>query len=373
MALLRSQVALSIVLVAACEGSTPGGDGGLPDGRAGGDAGVVSPPDCDGLAPTPVVRLCEPLASDYSPGADDAWPACISDDGEYHPIEPSISTIARVMAYEEIRALLFDPSRDPSAQDFLDARLIYQRDEGLDSRVVRRYDPHYAAPAGTDCALDGVPEAYPDYCVGPARIAPILLDGFAAGIAGGDAMPPRAHAAQIEAALLWFLAVSTHKESLSCTSVAKDCDSSYAYYTGGEAARGGIGLAREVAAVDFGAHQRAWDGLLAVRCWRDLDPADTATDLAARELARAQYDRAVSDGVAAILRDRLVRACVTGETELVYQWAFARTLGAFLDRAVRERDPAQADLLAAELAHEDPSEADVTVAVAALDAAFDCP
>lgn len=373
MASLRSQVALSLVLVAACEGSTPGGDGGLSDGQAGSDAGVVSPPRCEGLTPTPVVRLCEPLSSDYAPGAVDAWPACVSDDGEYHPIEPSISTIARVTAYEEIGALLFDASRDPSAQDFLDARLIYQRDEGLDSRVVRRYDPHYTAPDGTDCALDGIPAAHPDYCVGPARIAPIVLDAFAAGFAGGDAAPPRVHAARIEAALLWFLAVSTYKESLTCTSVAKDCDSSYAYYTGGEAARGGIGLAREVAAVDFGAHQRAWDGLLAVRCWRDLDPAEVATDVAMRERARAQYDRAITDGVAAILRDRLVRACVTGESELVYQWAFARTLGPFLDRAVRERDPAQADLLAAELAHADPGEADVTAAVAALDAVFDCP
>ena len=62
----------------------------------------------------PPVVACTPLPTDYSPGAIDMWPACISDDDMYHPIGASISTIARVMAHEEIAVLLFDPTSDPS-------------------------------------------------------------------------------------------------------------------------------------------------------------------------------------------------------------------------------------------------------------------
>ncbi|MCB9593269.1 MAG: hypothetical protein H6719_11105 [Sandaracinaceae bacterium] len=374
---------LPLLLLLGCESPPPAGDGGLPDAAAAVDGGGAldasadvdagpTTPMCDGLAATPPVVTCEPLDTDYAPGADDMWAACVSDDGEYHRILPDISSIARVMAFEEIAALLFDPTRDPSAMDFLDARLVYQRDEGLDSRVVRRYDPHFTVPDGTDCALDGVPDAFPDYCVGPARIGPLLLDAFAAGIAG-DGPSSRVHAARVEAGLLWFLAVSTFKENLTCTTTAKDCDSSYAYYTGGEAARGGIGLAGRVAAVDPDAHDRAWDGVLAVRCWRDLDAADTATDLAMRDRARTQLDRAVLDGVAAIVRAHLAQACSTDGAESLYHWELARVLGGFLDRAARERDATQADALAAELSHEAPAEADAAAAVAAIDALFDCP
>ncbi|MCZ7679461.1 MAG: hypothetical protein M5U28_12145 [Sandaracinaceae bacterium] len=237
---------------------------------------------------------------------------------------------------------------------------------------MRRYDPHFTVPEGTDCTLDGTPASYPDYCVGPAILSPLILGAFEARITGGAA-PPRVHAARVEAALLWFLAVSTYKESLTCTRTANDCDSSYAYYTGGEPARGGLGLAEEIAAVDPGAHDRAWDGLLAVRCWRDLDPADVATDLARRDLARDQYDRAVIDGVAAIVRDRLVRLCDTDDAELAYHFAFAQVLGRALDREASERDPAQAAALREELARSRPSDVDVARAVAAIDTLFECP
>jgi hypothetical protein len=214
-----------------------------------------------------------------------------------------------VQAFEEIADLLFDPTSDAASADFLTARSIYQEDEGLDSRVVRRYDPHYRVPDGTDCTLDGVPEDYPDYCVGPAQLQPILLDAFNRG-AMDDAV--REQAARIEAALLWFLYVSPYKESLTCSDVARDCDSSYAYYTGGAEARGGIGLARYVAEVDPHAHDRAWDGLLAVRCWRDLDDGELAVEDELRDRAREQYDRALIDGLAAIVRDRpACRSCRT--------------------------------------------------------------
>lgn len=372
MAVLRLATSLSIVLLG-CETSPPASDGGLPDGGAALDAGTIDPPMCVDIARTPPMVACDPAPTDYAPGADDMWDACISDDGEYHRVQMDISSIARVAAFEEMSALLFDPTRDPTPDELLEGRLIYQRDQGIDSRVVRRYDAHYPVPDGTDCTLDGVPRAFPDYCVGPALLAPFILDAFAAGFEGGRGEPTRVHAARIEAALAWFFYASTYKESLTCTATARDCDSAYAYYTGGEPARGGLGLARMLADVDPAAHDRAWDGLLAVRCWRDLDPAEVATDLALRDRARAQYDRALLNGVAAIVRDRVVRACDSDDAELLYHWAFARVLGGFLDRAVRERDADAADALAAELANERPGPVNATRIVEILDAVFDCP
>lgn len=359
-------------LCLACETDPAPGDGGLPDAMTVTDASV-EPPACEGLAATPPTPECTPLDTDYAPDADDMWAACVTDDGEYHRIQEDISTIARVAAFEELAALLFDPSVDPSAEDFLEGRLIYQRDEGLDSRVVRRYDPHFEVPDGTDCTLDGVPAMYPEYCVGPSTLAPMILDAFAAGIEGGRDTLPRVQAARVEAALLWFLYVSTYKESLTCTTTAKDCDSAYAYYTGGEPARGGIGLAGRVSEVDPEAHDRAWDGLLAVRCWRDLDPDTMATDLALRDRARAQYDRAVLDGVAAIVRSRLVQACEADDAALLYHWEVARTLGRALDREAEARDAAAAATLRDAFANPSPGAVDVAAAVDAIDALFDCP
>lgn len=365
---------LSILLLAiGCEAAPPGGggDGGV-DGAMAPDVGAIASPMCEGLATNPPSFLCEPLSTDYTPGGADSWAPCVSDDGEYHRVQADISSIARVAAFEEIAAILFDAARDPTAAEFLEARLVYQRDQGLDSRVVRRYDPHFDVPVGTDCALVGVPDAYPEHCVGPARLAPAILDALAAGIGGGAGELPRVHAARIEASLLWFLYVSVVKESFSCTEAPKDCDSAYAYYTGGEPARGGIGLADRVAEADPTAHSRAWDGLLALRCWRDLDPAEVASDLVLRDLARAQLDRALLDGIASVVRARLVRACASEGGALLYHWSFARTLAPYFDRALRARDSAAADRFASELSQVNPGDADLTAAVAALDA-FDCP
>jgi len=315
---------------------------------------------------------CTPLESDYVPGADDAWDACISDDGEYHRIEDSISSTARVMAFEQIAELLFDPTRDPSPTDFFTGRMIYQTDEGLDSRVVRRYDPHYEVPDGTDCALQGVPAMHPDYCVGPAKLSPLIIGALDDGYLG-DETPARAHAARAEAGLLWFLYVSHYKEATTCATKAKDCDSAYAYYTGGAGARGGIGLSRYVDEVDSYAHGRAWDGLLGLRCWRHLDDAETAADPAMGERARAQYDRAVLDGIAAIVRDRLVRLGESTGDERAYYWAFLRTLGPLLDREGQARSADAADALGAELTVADPAQVDVAAAIDAIDLLFDCP
>ncbi len=362
-------VASSILAIALLGCGDDGGGTPVADGGGGTDAGPPELCTPDTFPPDP--GGCTPAATDYTPGADDGWDPCLSDDGRYHQVEPTISSIARVMAFEEIAALLFTPDADPSPDTFLMARTIYQEDEGLDSRVVRRYDPHFEVPEGTDCTMDGVPEANPGYCTGPARLQPILLDALTAGFEGTD---PRANAGRVEAALLWFFAISTHKESLTCTTKAKDCDSSYAYYSGGGAARCGIGLARYVAEVDPHAHDRAWDGILAVRCWRDLDSAEVASDLDMRDRARDQYDRAVQDGLAAVLADRLGRLRAASGDAQRYWWAFAQVLAVPVGEEMERRgSTTEAAALEAAVDVTDPAEVDVDAALAAIDAVYDCP
>ena len=181
---------------------------------------------------------------------------------------------------------------------FTDARVIHSDANGLDSRVQRREDLHYPEVPAADgaCTDPGVPDVHPDRCAGPARILPLLNDAFAGGSAGAD---PLVNAARIEAALLWFLYLSPYKESYTCTTTPADCDSAWAYYTGGEDRAGGMGLAAYVAALDAETHDRIWDGLLAVRCWKNLDhETGTSTDATMRDAAREQLDRAALRGVA---------------------------------------------------------------------------
>jgi hypothetical protein len=287
-----------------------------------------------------------------------------------------------VAQFEMIAPLLWDNPQTPTAQDFTDARLIYLTSEGLESRLVRREDEHYPPVLdGTNAVVacgDLTPveqQANADRCVGPARIVPVVNEAFTAGIAGeGDA---RLHAARIEAALLWFLYVSVHKEAITCTAKQKDCDSAYAYYTGGASRTDApLGFSRYVKAATTRTHDRVWDGILAVRCWRDLDnPAGTAADLTMRDRAVAQLDRAALRGVAVIVRARaltLLAACDDPVAQ-AKAWAFLQVLGPVLDREATLRDAANATTLRAELAKNDPAAVDVPGLVAALDAIFPCP
>jgi hypothetical protein len=314
---------------------------------------------------------CSPEDDDYTPrddaSASDTWPACISDDNAYHPFEPNISSVARVGAFEQIATLLaFDGSRVPSAQDFLDARVVYAQAEGLESRVVRREDEHYpAAPAACRDLTDAEQLQYADRCVGPARIRPVLNEAFQQGASGIDLVR---NAARIEAGVLWFFYVSSHKESTTCAEVPKDCDSGFAYYTGGETREGGLGLSRYVRQRSPQAHDRIWDGILAVRCWRDLDnPTGVSENAAMREQALGQLDHALLRGVAIIVRQRLERL------DCGFAWESVKILGPVLDREAEQRDPAAAATLRGEFAKEDPNSVDVAAATTALDALFPCP
>lgn len=349
---------LCSLLVACGDDAQPAIDAAPPTPDGGTGAPCDDPPGY-----TEDISACQHEATDYTPAADDTWPACISDDNSYHQIEMTVSTIGRVEAFEDIAALLWTGDRKPSTEDFIDARLIYAQEQGLDSRVQRRHDVHYPPPeGGMTCADPGVPEMYPDRCVGPAKLLPILNDAFAAGATDGVA---RVEAARIEAALLWFLYVSALSEVDSCANTPNNCDSAWAYYTGGTPRDMPIGLARYVRALAPGTHDWAYDAILGVRCWRNLDnETGPAMDLALRDQVLAQLDRALLRGVAIIVRQRLAElSCTTGDVREARQ-AFLDVILPLLDRAARERDPALADQLMAG----DPDDA-----IAALDVLFACP
>ena len=341
-----------------------------PIGNGGSGGGVVT---CDANAGISDISgpSCKPLADDYTPrdnaSANDTWPACISDGNEYVKFDQNISSIARAVAFQQIGELLgFGGLKAPTPQDFLDARVIYTQEQGLESRVVRREDEHY--PPAPKLCRDMTPDEqaqYPDRCVGPVRIRPILNLAFEEGINGNE---PVLNAARIEAALLWFFYMSIYKESTTAASNVLDVDSMWAKYTAGEPRENPIGFAKYIQLRSQEAHDRIWDGLLAVRCWRDLDnPAGASMDPVMHELARTQLDRALIRGIALILRQRVqVLECEPA-------WETVEILGGILMREAQARDPQQAAIFIEEVSKRRPDPVDVPKLTAAIDALFPCP
>jgi hypothetical protein len=379
----RRLVLVGLLTIGALTGCKADDPPATPDGAPRPDAALIdSGPDA---VPVDADPGCQPLDTDYQPRVDgsagDTWPACISDDNAYHPFDASISTLARVAAFEEIRALLVTGAA-PSPDDFLDARAQYLLANGLESRVARREDEHFppvldggGSPVACQSLAPEDQQANADRCVGPARIGPLINAAFAVGQdAGSTDAARRIAAAQVEAGLLWFLYVSTHKEAMTCAQTQADCDSHYAYYTGGEPRELGKGLARYVRDLDGEAHDRVWDGVLAVRCWRDLDnPTGVAMDLALRDTAVGQLDRALLRGLALIVRDRTLDVAGTppGAAQDAH-WAFVRVLGPVLLREAEARDAGEAALLAAELATPAAIDVDAAQLLASLAALFPC-
>ncbi len=357
-------------------GGGTGGEGGGGGGAGGAGGGF----DCDPWAED--VTACAHAANDYEPrdaaandDPADPWPACISDDDTYHEVDPNVSTIARVAAYEQIADLLWRNAGVPTAADFTEARVLYAQDQGLDSRVSRRYDPHFPKPAAGGCEDAGVPEANPDYCVGPAKLLPELNDAFAKGQTGES---PRLQAARIQAALDWFLFVSVHKENRTCQAVPKDCDSGWAYYTGGvEREQQALGVGGLVSALGPETHDRIFDAILAARCWRDLEGA-AVDNFAHPELLaayEAQLDASVDRGAAIVARTRLQElGCSTGDDrEEVF--TYLKGFLPYLDRSARLAGAAHADAIAAVAGAADAATAAdlAQAAIDAIDAVYDCP
>lgn len=381
---------LSLILVtglAACRASDDPADTETGDGD--GDVGAGEP--CDPADDPVDESACTPLDTDYLPIDSDAdpYPTCICDGGVYELISDPPGSIARIEAAEEIAELLWRDDA-PSRDDFTMARAAYERDQGLGSRVERREDLHYGPipeaewDPGLDpdkqCSNTQNAESHPDRCVGPAQIRPLINDAFIAGMSGeGD---PNVHAARIEAAIIWFSYLSVYKESATCADTPKDCDSAWAYYGGGAQADGDvIGFAKFVRSYSPSAHQRIFDGILAVRCFRDLysiDDYPTSADLPAEgqalfEAAWEQLDDALARGFAVALRQHLQAHDDEQCSEaLEANWAFVQVAGNALDREIRERDAAAADELIEIYALTEPSTEDIERAAELIDTVMPC-
>ncbi len=370
MARLATSLA-ALTLMTACGAPIPTADGGVDAGTqrdGGGCAAYVED-----------VTACMPSATDYQPrrgmpGAN-GWPACISDGNEYRLVGAELpATVARIAAFESMAGKLWRNAVAPTPADFLSARDDYSVAQGLASRVARRQDVAYPEVPGGDkfaCQSAGVPAQYPDRCAGPAKLKPVIDDAFVQAAAG---VRPRAQAARIEAGLLWFLHLSMLSEVWTCGfSGTTDCDSSAAYYTGEARRDAPSGFAKYVAALSPQTHDRIFDALLAVRCWRDVDRALPAGNPALADRAGAQLAQASLRGIAVILRDRIGQlGCATGD-DLDAAVEFVKTLGPFLDREASTRDATRAARLRAFVTAPMPDATAVAQAQADLAALFDCP
>jgi hypothetical protein len=372
-ALLFSVVTFAIAAWG-CETDDPLSPGGSlnPDGGAGdGTGGQLCDPD--GMTPLPPPPACTVGSTEYTPrdpeSAGKRYPACISDDNAYHPFQSDVPSNARLAAIESIgRMLGWKGAKVPTAADFEQARVLYTQPEGVDSRVQRREDVHYpeAPKLCRDMTSDEIKQ-YPDRCVGPAKIIPMLNDAFQKGQSG---IEPLVQAARVEAALIWFMYVSYYKEGLGCQIELNQCDSTSAYWGGNQdrTAPPTGGLGRYIKELSPEAYERGWDAVLAMRCWRDVDnPGGTGMNLELMNRVGVQLDRAGDHALALIVRHRLQNlGCGAA-------WETVKILGGVLDRAATVADPAAAQVLRDELAKVDPNAVDVKAATSALEKAFPCP
>lgn len=287
----------------------------------------------------------EPMGRDTSMDQQD-WEMCVGSTTRYEKFEESISSIARVQGFERVADTLWRMSSIES-EDFVEANTIYVEEEGLDSRVSRREDEHYPAVMEggetLSCRDAGVPQKDPERCVGPAQIKPAVLDALTRG--GKDEGVAAVNAAQVEANLLWFLYVSTYKEATTCAVAKKDCDSSWAYYSGGEQRTGGIGLADYYKEHAPAAHEKTFDGLLAVRCWREVDSQTESSNDSLHAQALAKLDEGLDEGMAGLLVWRLSELEAHTGDEQAADWAFLQVLGPALQRAATARDAGKAATL----------------------------
>ena len=398
---------LLLLPLLACKADDPGEtDGDVTDGT--GDTTNSSTPttgepmDCSMIPEIAAIdeSSCEPLATDFQPrtnAAGDMWDACAGDQIPYQQVDAKTpGSAARIVAYEEMAKLLWNNPNEPTADDFTAARDQYVIAEGLESRLNRREDLHYPqipeaewdpqVDGDKQCTVAALAAKYPDRCVGPNTMKPIIDQAFADGQSGkGDA---RANAAKIHATVEWFLYLSIYKEANTCaTEKPADCDSAWAYYTGLEPIASGSGFSADVLAQSKNAHERIWDGLLAARCWRDLAKDDMGgyplleavtpelQDLF--EVGWEQLDQALHRGYAVVVRKHaetyLQSLCGEGDAYQPAAWAYLQISLDALVREASERDAANGKVLADVAASASPTAQDIADAIGAIDAVFPCP
>jgi hypothetical protein len=384
----------SLILPLALAACTPGEEDGNADdtGETGdtetGDTGEPAEP-CDPVVEALDESACMALATDYVPGADDDYAACVSDAGTYELAGDPPGTIARIEAYEDIATLLWNGG-EPSSEDFAMARMFYEIEEGLGSRVDRREDLHYPEipmeewDMGLDpdkqCSNTMLAETYAERCVGPSTLRPMINQAFIDGIEGnGD---PNVHAATIKGGLLWFLYLSPYKEAFTCFSAkGADCDSAWAYYTGGAQLDGALlGLAAAVEPSSSNTHSRMFDALLAVRCVRDIYPEETypagmplpAEGEALFDAAWEQLDEASHRALATVLRQHAAAQDSCGGASAA-NWTLVSILGQALQREAAERDTAASTELDGLYAIAEPTPDNVARVIELIDQVFPCP
>jgi hypothetical protein len=380
----------SLILPLALAACTPGEDDGTADGETAetGETGDPIAP-CEPIVEELDESACTALATDYVPGAEDDYPACVSDGGTYELVGEPPGSIARIEAYEQIADLLWN-GEEPTSEDFAMARVVFEIDEGLASRVDRREDLHFPEipmaewDEGLDpdkqCSNSTLAAAYPERCVGPSTLRPLINQAFIDGIEGnGD---PNVHAATIKAALLWFIYISPYKEALTCFSAkGADCDSAWAYYPGGAQLDGDlIGLAGVVEPFSPNANSRVFDGILAVRCVRDLYPEEDfpagmplpAEGQALFDAAWEQLDEASHRAFATVLRQHAAAQDSCGDAAAA-NWAFVSVAGRALQREASERDTAASAELDGLYALTEPTPEDAARVVELIDQVFPCP
>lgn len=401
-------LSLSLPLLTACKADDPGDtEAATESAETGGTEPTTAPTstqpvmDCSAIMIAAIDESsCAPLASDYQPrdnnSANDMWPACVADTLPYTQVNAGTpGSAARIDAYVAMAALLWDNPAEPTPADFTAARDQYVIPEGLESRLNRREDLHVdgipmdewdpQVDGDKQCTVEALADKYPDRCIGPKTLKPIVEAAFAAGQDGkGD---PRVHAAEIRAAIDWFLWLSVYKEAETCGSEDPgDCDSCWAYYTGLETIDSGKGFSRDVLDQSKETHERIWDGIRAVRCWRDLNqdngeyplfPALDEDSIAQFERGWEQLDQALHRGIALVVRGHAEEyfntLCGTGSAYQPAAWTYLKTIGPALQNEAEARDPAKAAVLAALWANPEPSAQDVADGIAAIDAVFACP
>lgn len=349
------------------------------------DTGDCEPATVD--VDPPNEGACAALATDFVPGADDDYPACGADDGTWHVIlEDPPGSAARVDAYEAMMTSLRGGTT-PGPDEFLAAIMQYSLEEGLESRISRREELHFPEIADADqdpgvdfdkqCTVEGNVEKYPDRCVGPGKIQPIINEAFAAGMAGeGDG---NVHAARIDAAVLWFLWVSTYKESSSCVRLPEDCDAHHGYYDGNNPVESPKGLGEEINAISPMAHEMVFNGMLAIDCWRELNSEpilweDYSADGQTMFLnAHEQLDNALFYAWARLVRDRLESHPMACGSESDASWAFIQVAGPVLDQEAGIRDSGMAGTLSTLWGNDAPTVEDIEAGIVAIDAIFPCP
>ena len=325
--------------------------------------------------------------------------------------------IARTAAFEQMRMNgLFDVTMDPDSAMFSTARMLFDGGgSGLASRFGRRFDPHHPTPVVADsavriCQTESVWRANPEFCIGPATLAPIVLQAFAQGTTGDVAEPSRNYAARIEAMNIWFSHVSTYKESQTCAMTFAgadggrgDCDSAWAYYSGDGGRTTAIGYGADVLRLEPATYARTFEGMLAVRCWRDMDTSDVSmqdpytpmlSEPAIFERAHAQLDAALDRSIVVVVMERLRAFETTTGLEQGAHLAFLRALLApiaartlmdgggvmtmyparvsLMDRMIRARSPADADFIRDEIQRA-PADVDGLEIARRLDMRIPCP